>query len=196
MARKPARIGWIEHRRLGLKVALRLNKNTMTFEAEFNGQTYSSKDGGEVKKLVLAAMESAQALEFHPVIRLRIKAYRYSNTSQIDADLTRFYYARQADGTMLHSRWEDSDGRRVSQSHKVHSHEQFDKLPHRRDERYGDTSTFLLSYSEETWEDLLELADSISGLKDRIAVAVESGDAQVVLGLATLLKGAENERGE
>ena len=193
MARKPARIGWIEHKRLGLKVALRLNKNTMTFEAEFNDQTYSSKDGDEVRKLVLAAMESAQALEFFPVIKLRINPYGYGSQYRIELTLRRFYYARQEDGTMLESRWGDREDVRVSQARKISPYERFGELPHRIDEQHGDTSTLFMAYADELWGALSELADAVPDLKTRIVEAAESEDAlQAIRGLADVLRGSSD----
>ncbi len=65
MARLPARISWIVHERTGVEVALRLNKKTMQFQAEYGGETFVHIDGSEVQAKVLQAIEQGHQLVSH-----------------------------------------------------------------------------------------------------------------------------------
>jgi hypothetical protein len=57
---------------LDIEVPLKLDVRTSMFEAEFGGQRFMSKDGQEVKNNIIAAIESAAASDFKPVICLSI----------------------------------------------------------------------------------------------------------------------------
>lgn len=174
MARKPARVDWIVHHRTQTKVALRLDRKTMQFEAEYGGRTFHSKDGAEVKAQVLDAIKAQCALEFHPVIEVALR-HGYSSSSHhaevqaasIILELARYYYAVDGEVMWILS-WDNFESGNLERTKGWHPHtgrERF-SLPFRREANWDDR--LYAAYSEELWAGLQELQAVIEKARERV----------------------------
>ena len=178
MARKPARVDWIAHQRTGVKVALRLNKKSMTFVAEYAGITYRSKDGADVRKQVLEDIEKSHKLTFHPAIAVELDEPQYWNRSYqakaggIRLVARRFYYSN--DGGLRELAWENHalgkiDRLKMFRPIGYEGKPEGFALPYIVPGR-GTTSTsyYYLPYSDEIWKGIQEIVGVITQARERL----------------------------
>lgn len=212
MARLPARVDWITHDRTGVKVALRLNKKTMKFQAEYGGQIYESKDGAEVRAQVLAAIEKSHKLVFQPVIRVEVAHGSFGGVYPSRANygaglalaITRFYFSWEDELRMLS--WEDYERNNVTRLKRWMPSGFEGKpgeftLPFFRPNRlsYGGDH-YYLPYSEEVWEGLQHIVKLVEAAKGRLdAFLGGPGVIAKLISIGTgssypLLGAASNER--
>lgn len=200
MSRLPARVDWIVHKRTGAKVALRLNKKTMEFQAEYGGQIYGSKDGAEVRAQVLAAIEKSHQLVFQPIIQVQVArgslGSMYFSRADFGAGLalaiTRFYISREDELRML--TWEDYKRNNVA-SLKRWMPSGFEgkpgefTLPFSRPNRlsYG-SEHYYLPYSEQAWEGLQRIVKLVETARGRLDAFL--GDPGVVAKLISIGTGS------
>ena len=198
MARLPARVDFITHARTGVKVALRLDKKNMVFQAEYGGQTYKSKDGGEVRAQTLKAIEESHQLTFQPVIRVEVARGNFGSVYHSRAELgvglgvaiTRFYFSQE--GELRQLTWEDHKRNNVTRLKRwmppgfKGKPEEF-TLPFSRPNRlsYG-SDHYYLPYSEETWEGLQRIVKNIETAKDHLnAFLVDPGVISKLIAIGT-----------
>ncbi len=184
MARKPARVDWIVHARTGVKVALRLNKGTMTFEAEYAGITYKSKDGAEIRKQILDEIERSHQLTFYPVIIVELEEPRYWGRSyQARAGgvllvARRHYYS--SDGVLRELSWEDHAAGKVDRLKRWNPVGYKGKpgdfaLPYMVSKPTTTSSSYYyLPYTDEVWDGLQEIVKVIKQARDRLAVLLSA----------------------
>jgi len=198
MGRLPARVDWIIHDRTGVKVALRLSKTTMTFQAEYAGKTYTSKDGKELKEQILDFIEESHQLTFYPLILVTMsKPYRTSDTDlrgHLTLDAERFYFSKE--GELRKLAWEHHESGHV---HKLRLFQPRDfqgkasefALPYtyRSDYSYGNHS-YYLPYSQEVWEGLKKIAQTIQKAESDLNTLL--ADAQVITSLTMIAMGTKH----
>ena len=180
MARLPARVGWITHDRTGTKVALRLDKQSMTFQARWTGTTYKDQDGAVLRGRILELIEASEHLVFHPVIKVRIIRSTYNEHSEsIDVKISRFYYAN-SDSELLSTPWENKGDEH--QVRRWNPGENFTGLPHRGSRRYTyGADYYYLAYSEDLWVGLTALLDTIKRARANIVQLLNADNAALTL---------------
>lgn len=188
MARLPARVSWIIHHRTGVKVALRLSKAKMTFQAEYGGQTYTSKDGAEVKKQILDAIEESHRLTFQPVIEVEVARKSYGSIYYERANfgaglaigISRFHFSQE--GTLRKLSWDDHERNNITRLKKWcpsgwKGYAENFTLPFSRPNQlsYGNDS-YYLPYTEETWEGLQHIVTLIEAAKQHLDSFLQDQD--------------------
>ena len=179
MARLPARVGWIIHDRMRTKVALRLAKSSMTFQAEWAGKVYRNKDGAVLRKQILELIEASEHLVFHPVIEAEVArpgygSYSSGRRAQVSLCVDRFFYAESSSGGLLKLAWERQDS---SRQRHWNPGEGFTGVPCHIPHCYSyDPDRHYLVYSDDMWAGLGVLLDAIEQAEGRINEILSADD--------------------
>ena len=178
MARLPARVDWITHKRTQTKVALRLDKSSMTFQAKWADKTYRDKDGAALRKQILGLIEASEHLSFHPVIQIEVMrpGGQFGSGRKVDISmrLGRFYYA-DSDSGLLKLGWESRGNKHRIKHWNPGKH--FTGLPCHVPHCYSyDSDHYYLAYSEDLWAGLAVLLDCIEQAKARVIQLLSADD--------------------
>jgi len=173
MARLPARVDWIVHQRTDTRVALRLNKKSMTFQATYGGVTVRDTDGSKVHSQIMEMIERVHALTWVPAIEVEVLRQDTKELeARVEVALERFFYA-QDDDKLFRAVWEKCQHGAPDTMRKWKPSErpavQF-SLPYTTRTRYTyGRDYFYLPYSDGLWSGLKELIDTINMASARIS---------------------------
>lgn len=179
MARLPARVDWIIHERTRTKIALRLNKSSMTFQAEWAGKTYWNKDGAVLRKQILEMVAASEHLEFSPVIEVKMQPGRGCRYGTLCVDLSmeldRWFYASSNAG-LLKLAWEDQDNKQKIKH--WNPGKDFTGMPCHTRPRYApDFDRYYLAYTEDLWAGLGALFDTVERARAKVEELLGTDDA-------------------
>lgn len=174
--RKGAKIAKIEHGDTGIVVDLRLQKSTMTFYAEYGARSFSSKDGDEVRKQVLAAIEQDVEIELHSIIEVEVEVprpswYEKREKGGFVISVDRFLYTKL--GRFRQLEWK----RRDTENLILHLEKWTPHAYKGKPEDFAPPLTFegtheiiyYLPYSEAVWEGLLRIVKAANDLRSQLS---------------------------
>lgn len=181
--RKPIQVDTVTYKPAGITTSIYLDRNTLTFFADFMDQHFSSITAEEVKTQVYQTMVKVADLVWQPVIEVeKLAPFQGGKTPFVGFLLDRFYVARRYDGTYAKVQWHrsvpmtgissaDDDG----QGNWLHWAETFywtkdqgEFNPPTFFDRAGDRGKYYLPYTDPLWEGLQHLQQAIGELDDRL----------------------------
>lgn len=153
-----AKVGVVKNDQAGISVDIKLDRPTMTFEAEFMGQVYKNKDGAELEQEIsLLIDEVLNKVVWTPVIQVSLADDRYihADNGYLGFSIQRLHIARRLDGKWVQTQWNADPARRFTDNQPLFFVTGEFTPPCPVDsERYGGTPSIYLPFTEETWEKL------------------------------------------
>lgn len=164
--RKPKKVDQVVHDKSGVTVNICLAPSAgLSFMAELpDGKVLRNSNGNELKQEVIHWLDENTALEFFPVIELVEGPYgqRYSQDNMIGIELERFHFAKKKSGNgMLKKDWE---GGQATEFNPAWLNSSEFNPPVKRRGLHGQM-TYYLPYSEDLWDTLNRLQDTLKDLK-------------------------------
>jgi hypothetical protein len=193
--KKPKKVAEVRHEDTGIVVPILMDQDKLNFFAELpGGDALADTDGDRLKRQVYEWIDKNARLDWIPIIEVQ-DHHIWAGRKEygVGFDIRRFYYAKKVQGEgFVQKRWEVagddsftyvdyfSPGYTVKKDQfvlpfKSHSH---------------DRDTVYLEYTDEMWEALNKIRDTIKELKIRLKDLIGSTEGQeqlMILG-ASLLK--------
>lgn len=167
MARqKPKIVDTVRSEKSGLTCDIYLDKRTMIFSAGIDGISYENRDGDELRKQVLAGLDSSASYEWLRVIKLAIsqRSMPYGeHNGVVIMSANRLYIARRGDGQWVYSRWETPSQDRLRFSWKMMVPKDVQGLPF-YSRSYSDCQ-YYMAYSDLAWEQVKMLLQHIAAIE-------------------------------
>lgn len=107
MKKKPIEVDEVHNAVVGVRVPIKLDRNTNTFFAEFAGKRYEHAICGNVIAMVRVAVEASQKLDWQPVLQIeRLTPFGAASPENfIGFTLDRFFIAFTTEGRIVRTRW-------------------------------------------------------------------------------------------
>jgi hypothetical protein len=193
------KVGVIKHERSGIEVPLRLNTETMLFEAVWERPSETEgfperhaergKDGEDVRDAMLKFIESHMTMTWEPVIDV-VPLHENAQGEQVRAtaacalSLTRFWLGRPLIGDLQQARWDTDEEHRRERSGKFYVPVDLNhivrsadfKFPYRAKRRLGIEHIYL-AYTEELWTGLKLIEQRINEARAMLEAMLGTNEA-------------------
>jgi hypothetical protein len=182
--RKSIQVDTVTYKPAGITASIYLDRNTLTFYADFMDQHFSSTTAEEVKTQVYQVMVRVADLVWQPVIEVeKLSPFHGGNAPFVGFVVDRFYVARRHDGTYAKVQWhrpipmtgissaddDDGQGNWLQWSETFYwTKDQGEFNPPTFFDRAGDRGRYYLPYTDPLWEGLQHLQQAIGELDDRL----------------------------
>lgn len=162
--KKSRKVGRVEFPPAGLAADIMFDPNTLKFHATVDDETFHHDAAKELEGIVLRALRDSASLVWEPVIRVEALtpfASRSDTPGFVGFRVTRFRWAKKANGKLAQMRWGETETR-FAKAFFWHPGQGEFKPP------ITEGDDYYLPYSEDLWATLDLLLDKIGELKVRL----------------------------
>jgi hypothetical protein len=193
--KKPKRVAEVRHTDSGLVVPIFMDQDKLDFFADLpGGSGLRDKDGEALKAAVYSWLDKNAKLEWAPIIEVsHHNIWGGNGKYNVGFDMRRFYYAKKLEGGgFVQRRWDAEQDNSFTYVDYFNPSYHFKQdefiLPYRS--RTSDRETIYLDYTDEIFEALHKIRETVKELKIRLSELIGSPEGQEHLMLlgATLLK--------
>ena len=203
--KKPQQVDEVYHERLGITVPIMLNRNTLEFYAEYEGDRIEARSAQEVKQQVEDLVRGGLTAEWQPVLKVQVTTPRdYAMYEDVQGSLgikfRRYWVGFTPTGKTLQCEWNTPAAERRSAAKKytelVRPNEveriDFRSLPavkHEGSSWHQGSDTYFLDYTEEMWAALNAIVAQLEKACDTLEqlLGTEEGRDRVMQVGAALL---------
>lgn len=178
---KPQKVDQVEDSQTGYIVPIMLDRNSLTFFAEFNGEGTKAASAAEVRVWVEKAIKEARDFVWEGVIEVSKNTQHTSENAYIQYTINRFWHTKTINGNPLKCDWKyQTDLARSSNGHQWHFSPK--EIPSHIPQRFtSDYDHYYLPYDEATWKGLEELLVALKTITEKIDVILGDDPDQLAV---------------
>lgn len=176
MTRKATIVDRLFHQRSGTSIAIRLDKNTMTFQAELDDLFFTDRDGQVLKRKLFDYIDQKYKLQLFPIIEIEQIENHFAQHGDVWMGLRAYrYYVGTINGRWYESQWSFTEDHMESAIEharywSIGNHAPGFSVP------YRSGKTTVIHYTSEAWERIQAIQAKLKKLADDLNIFLNSDD--------------------